>query len=241
MIECTKEKFNFNDLLEIMALLRTACPWDKAQTHLSIRNNFLEEVYEVCDAIDLNDSIALCEELGDVMLQVVFHSEIAKNEAGFDINDVTTAVCKKLILRHPHIFGTVEVNGSEDVLNNWDDIKRLEKGHETTAEAMKAIAKALPALMRAEKVQAKAAKAGFGFESTDDIIGEVISKLNKLKTEISKGGDTAGECGDLLFAATNLSRFLGLSSENILTNATEKFIDRFQKTEQAALNEGAKF
>ena len=160
MVNCNKNKYNFEDLLDIMSTLRApgGCPWDGEQTHQTIRRNFIEEVYEACEAIDLSDDRLLCEELGDVLLQVVFHAKIAQDRNAFDIDDVCDGVCKKLIHRHPHIFGDQKLNTSEQVLEMWDEVKKKEKQQKTTSESIDQIAKTLPALIYAEKVQKKAEK-----------------------------------------------------------------------------------
>ena len=158
-----KDRYGFADLVEIMALLRSpeGCPWDRAQDHASIRRNFIEEVYEAVDAIDQQDDAGLREELGDVMMQVVFHAQIARENGRFTIDDVTDEVCKKLIHRHPHIFAGVSAHTSEEVIRNWDAIKRQEKGQKNTAQTMEQIPHSLPALMYAEKMQSRAQKGGF--------------------------------------------------------------------------------
>jgi tetrapyrrole methylase family protein/MazG family protein len=158
-----KENYTFNDLVEIVKILRSpgGCPWDMEQDHKSIREDFLEETYEVLEAIDTENKVLLEEELGDVLLQVVFHAQISKEDNDFDINNVTDGICKKLIIRHPHVFSDVTVNSTEEVLSNWDDIKRQTKSQETQSVAMAAIPKTFPALMKAQKVQKKAKKAGF--------------------------------------------------------------------------------
>ena len=161
-----KNNYEFDDLVKIMEILRSqnGCPWDKEQTHDSIRNNFLEEVYEVLDAIDRDDKTDLKEELGDVLLQVVFHTQIEKEQNGFDLSDVADGICKKLILRHPHIFGEVKADTSEKVLDNWDKIKMQEKGQKSYTDTLKSVPNAFPALMRATKVQKRAAKANFDWD-----------------------------------------------------------------------------
>ena len=165
-----KEKYAIEDLLKIMEILRGpgGCPWDAEQTHESIKKGFIEETYEVIEAINKKDKDLLQEELGDVLLQVVFHTEIEKELGVFDFSDVTDGVCKKLIERHPHVFGEVKVSSTDEVLSNWDDIKRKSKGQNTQGSSMLKVPKELPALMRAQKLQSKAKKAGFDW---DDISG----------------------------------------------------------------------
>ncbi len=156
-----KEKYTIDDLLEIMEILRSpeGCPWDREQTHKSIRNNLIEETYEAVEAIDTENSELLCEELGDVLLQVVFHAQLEKEKGGFDFSNVVDGVAKKLIERHPHVFGDVTVKDSSEVLANWDAIKRRTKGRKTIADVLEGVSPALPALMRSQKLAKKAAKA----------------------------------------------------------------------------------
>ncbi|MEA4920743.1 MAG: nucleoside triphosphate pyrophosphohydrolase [Clostridiaceae bacterium] len=231
-----KTAYKFDDLLEIMTILRgeNGCPWDIEQTHESIRKNFIEEVYEACEAIDLKDSILLCEELGDVLLQVVFHADIAKKDGQFNIDDVCDGVCKKLILRHPHIFGDTIAATSAEVLENWDAIKKVEKGQKTYSDSMDQVAKSLPALVYAEKVQKKAKKAGFDWP---DISG-ALDKIDEEKTELIAAMNGEGSCeeelGDLLFAVVNTARFLGIDPEEALSRSSEKFVRRFKTVEQSA-------
>ena len=170
-----KERYDINDLLEIMSVLRGdgGCPWDIEQTHASIRNDLLEEAYETADAIDKNDSASLCEELGDLLLQVVFHSSIASEEKNFDFNDVADGICKKLIYRHPHIFADTVANTPEEVLNNWDKLKNREKHMTSFTNTLKAVPNAFPACMRAQKVQKRASKAGYDFEDITAAIEKV--------------------------------------------------------------------
>ncbi|MEG0895117.1 MAG: nucleoside triphosphate pyrophosphohydrolase, partial [Oscillospiraceae bacterium] len=180
-----KDKYNINDLLEIMKILRAQCPWDKQQTHKTIRNNFIEETYEAVEAIDTDDYELLKEELGDVLLQVIFHSQMASEKDIFDFNDVCNDIVKKLIERHPHIFGDVKVNSTEDVLNNWNEIKKKQKGQETATKNLQSVSRSLPALMRSEKVQDRARKAGFDYPNVsmalDDLKSEIIELENAMK------------------------------------------------------------
>ncbi len=182
-----KEIYNFEDLLNIVKILRSenGCPWDKEQTHHSIRNNFIEEVYEVVEAIDTDDVVLLKEELGDVLLHVVFHAELETENGGFDINAVCDGICKKLIFRHPHVFSNTLANSTADVLANWEELKSKEKGYSTITESMQNIATTLPATMRATKLRNKASKVGFDYENGYDAllklqeeIGEVLEAYN---------------------------------------------------------------
>ena len=233
-----KENYNFEDLLKIMEVLRSdeGCPWDREQTHESIRKDFIEETYEVIEAINKMDKTLLCEELGDVLLQVAFHVQIEKEEGSFGIEEVTDGVCKKLIERHPHVFGEVKVSSTGEVLDNWDTIKRKSKGQKTQGSAMEKIPKELPALMRAQKIQQKAKKAGFDW---DDISGayEALGKEIEELKEAQQSGDEdkiTDELGDVLFSVVNISRFLGADSEEALTKSNNKFIERYLIVERLA-------
>lgn len=233
-----KNKYSFDDLVSIYKILRSedGCPWDREQDHKSVRMNFIEEVYEACEAIDTDDIALLREELGDVLMQVVFHSEMESERGTFNINDVTDEVCKKLIYRHPHIFGEVEVSGTDEVLSNWEELKRKEKKQETYSDTLSSVAKSLPALMRAEKLQKRAKKCGFDWDDVSGAYDKVLEELNELKE--AKPSDVSEELGDLLFAVVNVSRFLNVNPEEALTRANEKFISRFTLMEKLAGDEG---
>ena len=205
-----KDKYEFEDLLRIMEILRApdGCMWDREQDHQSIRRNFIEETYEVCEAIDEQDAEHLKEELGDVLLQVVFHTQMEKEKGVFDIGDVADGVCKKLIFRHPHIFGSVEVGSSEEILRNWDALKRVEKHQETDTAALDSVARSLPGLIRAEKLQKKAAKVGFDWENVQGALDKVAEETAELQQAMDGSGDIEEELGDLLFAMVNVARHL---------------------------------
>ena len=231
-----KEKYDFDDLCAVMKILRGegGCPWDREQTHESIRKNFIEETYEVAEAIDTKDRKLLCEELGDVLLQVVFHTQIETEIGGFDIEDVTTGIVKKLIYRHPHIFGDVAAETADKVLENWDALKAKEKHRETVTDSMRSVARPLPALMRADKVGKRAAKVGFDFATAADAAKKIAEE-----TEEALAADEASRAeGDLLFAAVNVARKLGVDPEKALSDATDKFINRFSGVEEAVLADG---
>lgn len=234
-----KEKYNFNDLLRIMEILRApdGCMWDREQDHQSIRRNFIEETYEVCEAIDEQDPEHLKEELGDVLLQVVFHTEMEKEKGVFDIGDVADGICKKLIYRHPHIFGTVEVGSSEEILRNWDELKRKEKHQETDTSALESVAKSLPGLIRAEKLQKKAAKVGFDWENAQGALEKVEEELDEVKQAVAGDGDPEEELGDLLFAAVNVARHLKVDPERAMEKTCNKFVRRFAEMERQARQE----
>ena len=234
-----KEKYNFNDLLRIMEILRApdGCMWDREQDHQSIRRNFIEETYEVCEAIDEQDREHLKEELGDVLLQVVFHTEMEKEKGVFDIGDVADGICKKLIYRHPHIFGTVEVGSSEEILRNWDELKRKEKHQETDTSALESVAKSLPGLIRAEKLQKKAAKVGFDWENAQGALEKVEEELDEVKRAVAGDGDPEEEIGDLLFAVVNVARHLKVDPERAMEKTCNKFVRRFAEMERQARQE----
>lgn len=233
-----KEKYDINDLLKIMELLRSpgGCPWDREQTHESIRNGLIEETYEVIEAINKGDRELLLEELGDVLLQVVFHAELEKEKDSFDFSDVCDGICKKLVERHPHVFGSVNVENTDDVLKNWDDIKRKSKGQKTQGSAMEKIPRELPALMRAEKIQSKAKKAGFDWDNVSGALDALESEIRELKEAMQKGShdEIEDEMGDVLFSCVNVSRFIDVEPELALTRSNEKFIKRFLEVERLA-------
>ncbi len=237
-----KEKYDFQDLVAIMKILRGegGCPWDREQTHQSIRQNFIEETYEVIEAIDTEDTELLKEELGDVLLQVVFHSEIAQEQGRFDIDDVADGICKKLIVRHPHVFSDVTADTSEKVLENWDKIKMQTKSQKSRTQAMRSVSRSLPGLMRSQKIQEKAAKAGFDWDNVNGALDKLEEEIAELKQAI-KNNDSENqfeEFGDVLFSAVSVSRFLGVDSEKALYFSCDKFIERFDKVEQAAKEQG---
>ena len=237
-----KDSYGIQDLAEIVRILRApgGCPWDREQTHKTIRRDFLEETYEVIEAINKNDTELLKEELGDVLLQVVFHSQIETEKGSFDLNDVADGICKKMIERHPHVFGTAVAENSEQVLENWDAIKKRTKNQKSQTDSMLSVPREFPALMRADKVQKKASKAGFDWDSAEGAFDKVEEELAELKAAVKKGDgtNTLEELGDLLFSVVNVSRFVGVDSEEALTNATDKFIDRFSKVEKLAAEKG---
>ena len=231
-----RDSYNVKDLEEIVRILRApgGCPWDAEQTHQSIRRNFLEEAYEAAEAIDEENPDHLKEELGDVLLQVVFHARMEQEAGRFDLDGVADGVCKKLIYRHPHVFGDVSVSGTGEVLSNWEELKRKEKGQATNTDALESVARSLPALWRAEKVQKKAKKAGFDWPDVSGALDKLSEELEELKAAAAEGTNVAEELGDLLFSAVNVSRFLKVDCEDALNQATDKFIDRFRKVEAQA-------
>lgn len=231
-----KDHYTVEDLKQIIHLLRSeqGCPWDQEQTHQSIRRNFLEEAYEAVEAIDENDSDHLKEELGDVLTQVIFHAAIEEEASRFHLDDVADGTCRKLIGRHPHVFGDIQVSGSGDVMRNWDDIKRQEKGQSTHASAMDSVARSLPALWRAEKIQNKAKKVGFDWPDISGAMDKLKEETMELQQAMSQNGNIEEELGDLLFSVVNVARFLEIDPEKALGQACDKFISRFQNVEEAA-------
>ncbi len=235
-----KDRYDVYDLKRLVSLLRGpgGCPWDAEQTHESIRRNFMEEAYEAVEAIDEGNTTHLCEELGDVLMQVIFHSDIEADAGRFDLDDVADMSVRKLLLRHPHVFGEVTVSGSDEVIQNWDVIKRAEKKHETVADALDAVARSLPGLWRAEKLQKKAAKVGFDWPDVAGAMDKLREELDELREAIETGTDIAGELGDLIFSAVNVGRILDIDPEDALNSTSEKFITRFRRLEEAASAQG---
>lgn len=237
-----KRRYDFEDLVKIMDRLRSpkGCPWDMEQTHESLKQYLVEESYEVLEAIDENDMDKLCEELGDVLLQVVFHSHIASEKEMFDITDVTNRITEKMISRHTHIFGEDICTTSEEVLGNWDEIKRKEQKHSTITDSLRHVPKHLPALMRSYKVQDKASRVGFDWDSVEGAINKINEEFHEVlgvyKSE--EYGKIIEELGDLLFAAVNVCRFLKVMPEFALNNATDKFINRFEYIEKKSMEMG---
>ena len=235
-----KDSYDVKDLADIVAILRApgGCPWDAEQTHQSIRRNFLEEAYEAAEAIDEDSPEHLKEELGDVLLQVVMHARMEEEAGRFDLNAVADGICKKLIYRHPHVFGDVTVTGTGEVLANWDELKKKEKHQATAADSVDAVARSLPGLWRAEKVQKKAAKVGFDWDGVDGALDKLREETEELQTAIREGSNVSEELGDLLFAAVNVARFVKVDPEKAMTAACDKFARRFRAVEEAAAAQG---
>jgi MazG family protein len=229
-------------LKTIVALLRSpeGCPWDREQTHQTLRAGLLEEACETVDAIDQGDDNNLREELGDLLLQVVFHADLARDRGAFTLEDAVMDVCEKLIRRHPHVFAQADVPDAKAVLRQWEQIKRDEKG--ASASILEGIPRALPALIRAQNVQKKVARVGFDWPEDTDVIDKFREELAELSIEVSSGEHKRleHEVGDLLFTAVNLSRRLGIESELALENATQRFIQRFQHMEKTLAPSGRK-
>ncbi|MBQ3127567.1 MAG: nucleoside triphosphate pyrophosphohydrolase [Clostridia bacterium] len=237
-----KEKYDIHDLVEIIKDLRSegGCPWDMVQTHESIRKDLIEETYETIEAINKADPDMLREELGDVLMQVVFHAQIETEKGVFTFDDVADEICKKMIERHPHVFGEVSVEGVDDVLTNWDAIKRRTKGQKSTSEAIDSVPRELPALMRANKIQSKAAKAGFDWTEVGGALERLSEEIDELKEAIASGkaDEISDELGDVLFSAVNVSRFVKVDPEEALTKSTDKFVGRFKQVEAKANERG---
>ncbi len=235
-----KEHYTFDDLVQLTRYLRApeGCPWDSVQTHSSIRRNFIEEVYEVCEAIDQDDSVHLCEELGDVLYQVLFHADLEREAGRFTIDEVCDGVCKKLVARHPFLFAGEEAATPDDALDRWDNVKRSLNGHKTHTQAMDSVSRTLPALWRAEKLHGKAQKAGLSRESAIGALEALEEEIAALRCAIEAGGEAAIPLGDALFAASDVARVLAIDPEAALNDASERFIRRFEKVELAASAEG---
>lgn len=237
-----KDRYGFDDLVKIITCLRApdGCPWDRAQTHESIKKNFIEETYEVIEAINKKNENMLKEELGDVLLQIALHCEMESEKGAFDFYDVVNDIVKKLVVRHPHVFGEVKAANEEEALASWDAAKAETKKIKSQSEAMLSVPRELPALMRAEKIQKKAAKAGFDWDSSDGAMDKLYEEINELKMAMSHNdkAEIEEEFGDLLFTCVNLSRFLKLDSEEALTSASDKFVSRFTGVERLAKERG---
>lgn len=216
-----KDNYKFNDLVEIVGILRgeNGCEWDKEQTHTSIRKSFIEEVYEAVEAIDTENSELLCEELGDVLLQVVFHAQMSTEDGVFDIDNVCDGICKKLIYRHPHVFGDVKVKNSAEILDNWDALKKTEKKQTTAAKELDDVARSLPSLMRTQKIIKRAKKAGV--LNTENS----LSKLEESVSSLKNGGDRKTVLTDILFSACEILQGEGLDGEELLYERCELLID----------------
>ena len=220
------EHFTFEDLCDLVSVLRSdiGCPWDREQTNKSIRNCIIDETYEFIEGLDNDDDKLMCEELGDVLFQVVFHSDIKSDEKAFNSNDVIDGICKKMILRHPHVFGDVSVENSKEVLVNWDNIKNDEKSRRTPYEQLDAVSKSLPALMRAQKLRSKAAKNNL-IEKPDhnECLDRIIEAANKLKN-----GCDNNTIGELLFAAVGVASANDVEAEEVLYRFNEEFQEKFK-------------
>lgn len=237
----SRERYVFGDLLDIMARLRdpaNGCPWDVKQTHQSLREYVIEEAYEVVEAIDQQDDARIADELGDVMLQVVFHAQVAREHGTFSIGDVTTAICHKMITRHAHIFGDVHCETADDVLRSWEAIKKKEKGLESNADGMRDIPKHLPALMRADKVQSKGKRVGYPWGTARHALDKLQEQVETLCRTLESGQSAEAEWGDVLFGMVNAARLSGIQLELALGQATERFIHGFNQLEKLIAEAG---
>lgn len=225
-------KYTFEDLKDIVEKLRGegGCPWDREQTHDSIKENIIEEGYELVEAIDGGDFAKIADESGDLLLQVVFHAQIGKENGEYDMSDVTDAVCRKLIHRHPHVFGDVEAATADEVLKNWNQIKRDDRGQNSIAEEMKGVSAFLPALMRAEKIQGKAQKSGYIFNEPRVAAENIVGMISVLGNGTDK---EAAEkyVGKMLFELVSVARAMGVDAETALSRQLGVFIQEFEKYE----------
>ncbi|MBD5419585.1 MAG: nucleoside triphosphate pyrophosphohydrolase [Bacteroides sp.] len=228
----------FGRMLDILDELRVKCPWDAKQTNESLRPNTIEETFELAEALSLNDADNIRKELGDVLLHIAFYSKIADEKNQFDIADVCNALCDKLIFRHPHVFGDVAVDSTEQVLENWEQIKLKEKGGNKTV--LGGVPSALPALIKANRIQEKVRNVGFDWEDASQVWEKVEEEMTEVREEINKGDKdaTEAEFGDLLFAVVNAARLYGVNPENALERTNKKFIARFNYLEQACKDRG---
>lgn len=227
-----KKEYNFEDLLNIVEKLRgeNGCPWDREQSHDSIKHNVIEEGYEFIEALENKDFLKMADESGDLLLQVVFHAQIGKERNEYNINDVINAVCRKLIHRHPHVFGDVTVKNSDEVLENWSQIKRDERGQKTISEDMDGVSKFLPSLMRAEKIQGKAEKNGYVFNEPAVTAESIYNMINILSKNEDK--EVAEKyIGKMLFELVSVAKGLNIDAETALNRQTEIFIQEFAKHE----------
>ncbi len=233
-------RFGYQELSAVMHTLHApgGCPWDREQTHESLKKTMIEECYEVLDAIDQHDDAALCEELGDVLLQIVFHAELAAEQRRFTGRDVTTGIVQKLIYRHPHVFGTGRADTPDAVVEKWEQLKKKEKQFSSQTEVLQAVPKNLPALMRAYKLQKKAGQVGFDWNDAREAFLKLPEETEELRQAMEENAHVAEEMGDLLFAAVNVCRLLHLEPEEVLTHASDKFLSRFAQMEALALKNG---
>ncbi len=235
-----RKRHGFDDVMHIVRRLRapSGCPWDREQTHESLKNALLEESYELIDAIDEADDAHICEEMGDVLLQFALHAAIAEEQSAFTARDACTELVEKLIYRHPHVFGGIRVSGSDEVLKNWDALKMSQRGQSTQTEVLKSVPKSFPALLRSRKVQKKAADVGFDWEDAQQAFYKIAEETEELRLAMEESGNVEEEMGDLLFAVVNIARLLKLEPEFLLMGATDKFIGRFETMETLAKARG---
>jgi len=233
-------------LLEIMKRLRseTGCLWDREQNHQSLKNSLIEEAYEAVEAIDSGDSHDLSEELGDLLLQVVFHGQIGEEESQFTHSDIIRTIIKKLLRRHPHVFGTAAAGSSREILENWEDIKRQERksSKKKKDSIFSGIPRSLPALHYAYEIQNRASRLGFDWEKAGDVYEKIVEELKELEVEAQSGGQSAAhELGDLLFSIVNYGRHLKIDIDKSIRDSCSRFTDRFKLMEEMARKEGIDF
>lgn len=235
-----RSRYSFDDLLQVMTILlgENGCPWDREQTHESLRKYLIEEAWEVAAAIDEGDPDHLADELGDVLLQVVFHAMVGQRHGTFALGDVTSAICRKMIYRHPHVFADAQCETSEEVLNDWEKLKKQEKGLSTQTAVMQDVPKSLPALMRAQKVQKKAAQVGFDWSDALGALPKIHEEADEVQAELEGGRDPGEELGDLLFSVVNVARLSGADAEQLMHRAVDKFIGRFAGMEAMIISDG---
>ena len=235
-----KERYTIGDLADIVRILREpgGCPWDREQTHASIRTNLIEETYEVADAIDQDDAALLREELGDLLLQVLLHTQMEAEAGRFNFDDVCDGICRKLIYRHPHVFAKERDLSSGQVLANWEKLKNLEKGRESAADRLDSVPKSLPALMRSAKVQKRALEYGFRYKDARGALEDLKREVAELQEAMESGCGIADEVGDVLFSAVNVSRELQVEPEEALPGSCERFARRVKSVEAKAQKAG---
>jgi tetrapyrrole methylase family protein/MazG family protein len=235
-----KDHYTVADLVELVRILRSpqGCPWDQVQTHASIRRNFIEETLEACEAIDRDDTALLQEELGDVLLQVIFHAGIEEDAGHFTLDDAADTCCKKMIFRHPHVFGTEQFTSLEGQLSQWEALKQQEKGQSSYGDTLEAVARSLPGLWRAEKLQKKAARAGFTWPDVPSALEKLQEEVSELEEAVTQDTNVSEELGDVIFAAAGVAYKAGLDPEECLRSTCEKYIARFRSMESAATAAG---
>lgn len=236
------QKKTFESLVDVIATLRgeNGCPWDREQTHASLKSTLIEETYETVEAIDSGDSNHLQEELGDLLLNIMLQAQIADESDNFNIYDVIESLIEKLIRRHPHVFGNVDVESADEVVKNWESIKSQEEGYEDRESILDGIPIALPALLRGQKIQKRAARVGFDWKNISDVLNKIEEELNEVNDSLEKDdqNEIEMEIGDLLFAVVNLCRFVDLQAEETLRKANRKFVRRFKRLETELNSQG---
>lgn len=233
---------NFINLVELMIRLRSpgGCPWDRKQTPQSLKPFLIEECYEVVDALEEGSPEKVKDELGDVLFQIIFHARIAEERGEFTIGDVISATIDKMTRRHPHVFGSQELSTEEEVLENWEEIKKTEKGHSQRASILEGVPKNLPSLLRAHRLQERAARVGFDWSRTEELLAKLDEELQEFRESLAKG-DAAGiedELGDIFFMLVNIARFLSVDPDEALRKTTRKFVRRFRSIEESAASAG---